>query len=66
MVSGGDLAKGREIRLGAFIFITDGSAWLQEAPIDVEALPVRGAMHLRACVPASISGSRRLSIGRLQ
>ena len=26
------------------------SAWLQEAPLDVEALPVRGATHFRACV----------------
>ena len=50
MVSGGGLAEGREIRLGALVFITDDSAWLQEAPLDVEALPVRGAMHFRACV----------------
>ena len=42
--------EGREIRLGALTFIADDSAWLQEAPLDVDALPVRGATHFRACV----------------
>ena len=50
MVSGGVLVEGREIRLGALTFITDDSAWLQEAPLDIDVLPVRGATHLRACV----------------
>src|SRR3954463_9194848 len=50
MVSGGVLVEGREIRLGALTFIADDSAWLQEAPLDVDALPVRGATHFRACV----------------
>ena len=50
MVSGGGLAEGREIRLGALVFVADDSAWLQEAPLDTEALPVRGATHFRACV----------------
>ena len=50
MVSGGALVEGREIRLGALAFITDDSAWLQEAPLDIDALPVRGATHFRACV----------------
>ena len=50
MVSGGGLAEGREIRLGALAFVAGDSAWLQEAPLDVEALPVRGATHFRACV----------------
>ena len=44
------MAKGHEIRLGALVFIADDSAWLEEAPLGVEALPVRGAMHFRACV----------------
>ena len=44
------MVEGREIRLGALIFIANDSAWLQEAPLDVDALPVRGAMHFRACV----------------
>ena len=44
------MVKGREIRLGALTFVTDDSSWLQEAPLDVDALPVRGAMHFRACV----------------
>ena len=44
------MAEGREIRLGALIFVADDSAWLQEAPLDVEALLVRGATHFRACV----------------
>ena len=39
------MVEGREIRLGALFFVADDSAWLQEAPLDVEALPVRGAMH---------------------
>ena len=50
MVSGRGLAEGREIRLGSLVFISDDSAWLHEAPLDVEALPVRGAMHFRAYV----------------
>ena len=50
MVSGGVLVEGREIRLGALTFIADDSAWLQEASIDVDALPVRGATHFYACV----------------
>ena len=50
MVSGGGLAKGHEISLGALVFTADDSAWLQEAPLDVEALPVHGATHFRACV----------------
>ena len=50
MVSGGALVEGREIRLGALTFIADDSAWLQEAPLDINALPVRGATHFRACI----------------
>ena len=50
MVAAGVLVEGREIRLGALTFIADDSAWLQEAPLDVDALPVRGATHFRACV----------------
>ena len=50
MVSGGGLAEGREIRLGALVFVADDSASLQETPLDIEALPVRGATHFRACV----------------
>ncbi|SPT16198.1 unnamed protein product [Triticum aestivum] len=50
MVSGGGLAEGREISLGALVFFADDSAWLQEAPLDVEALPVCGATHFCACV----------------
>ena len=37
---------GDEIHLKALSFITDDSAWLREAPLDVEALPVCGALHL--------------------
>ena len=50
MVSGGVLVEGHEIRLGALTFIADDSAWLQEAPLDMDALPVRGATHFRAFV----------------
>ena len=50
MVAAGFLVEGREIRLGALTFVTDDSAWLQEAPLDVDALPVRGVTHFRACV----------------
>ena len=50
MVSGGGLAEGREICLGALVFVADDSAWLQEAPLDIDALLVRGATHFRACV----------------
>ena len=39
--------EGHEIRLGALTFIADDSAWLQEAPLDVDALPVRGATQRR-------------------
>ena len=44
------MTEGRKIRLDALVFVADDSAWLQEAPLDVEALPVRGATHFRACV----------------
>ena len=47
MVSGGGLVMGHEFRLGALTFIADDSAWLQEAPLDVESLPIRGAAHFR-------------------
>src|SRR3954470_20228207 len=50
MVSAGVLVEGREIRLGALTFIADDSSWLQEAPLDIDALPVRGATHFCACV----------------
>ena len=50
MVAAGVLVEGREIRLGALTFIANDSAWLQEAPLDIDALPVRSAMHFRACV----------------
>src|SRR3954470_515563 len=50
MVSAGVLMKGREIRLGALTFVADDSAWLQEAPLDIDALPIRGATHFHACV----------------
>ena len=64
MVSGGGLAEGREIRLGALVFIADESAWLQEAPLDVEALPVRGQRTSERAFAAFSFGSRRLSISR--
>ena len=50
MVSGGVLVEGREICFGALTFIADDSAWLQEAPLNIDALPVRGATHFRTCI----------------
>src|SRR3954463_14945039 len=50
MFSSRVMVESREIRLGALSFIVDDSAWLQEAPLDVYALPARGATHFRACV----------------
>ena len=50
MVSCGVLVEGREIRLGVLTFIADDSTWLQEAPLNIDALPVCGATHFRACV----------------
>ena len=50
MVFGGVSVEGREIRLGALVFIIDDSAWLQEAPLDVDALPVRRATHFSVYV----------------
>ena len=50
MVPGGGLAEGRKIRLGALMFVADDSAWLQEAPLDADALPALGEVHFRACV----------------
>lgn len=47
MVSGGGLVIGREFRLGALTFVADDSGWLQEAPLDVEALRIRGSSHFR-------------------
>ena len=48
MVSGGGLVMGCEFRLGVLTFIADDSAWLQEAPLNVEALLIRGASHFHA------------------
>ena len=39
---------GHEILFGALSFIVDDSTWLRDAPLDVEALPRRGATHFRA------------------
>ncbi|KAI4992049.1 hypothetical protein ZWY2020_041912 [Hordeum vulgare] len=39
---------GHEILFGALSFIIDDSAWLRDAPLDVKALPSRGATHFRA------------------
>ena len=39
---------GREILFGALSFIIDDLAWLQDASLDVEALPSHGATHYRA------------------
>src|SRR3954466_6074180 len=50
MFSSGVMVESREIRLGALSFVVDNSAWLQEAPLAVDALPARGATHFRACV----------------
>ena len=44
------MVEGREIHLGTLIFVADDSAWLQEAPLDIDTLPVRGATHFRECV----------------
>lgn len=48
MSSGGVSFLGHEILLGALVFVADDSTWLQEAPLDVEALPIHGATHFRA------------------
>ena len=50
MVSGEVLVEDREIRLGALTFVADDSAWLQEAPLDIDALPVCGVADFHACV----------------
>ena len=39
---------GHEILFGALSFIVDDSTWLRDAPLDIEALPRRGATHFRA------------------
>ena len=56
--------EGREIRLGALTFIADDSTWLQEAPLDVDALPVRGQRTFARASVASSCGNRRPIIGR--
>lgn len=48
MVSDGGLTIGSEIRFGALSFVDDGLAWLQEAPLNVEALSVDGAANFCA------------------
>ena len=37
-----------EILFDALSFIVDDSAWLRDAPLEVEALPYRRATHFRA------------------
>ena len=49
-VSGRVLVEDHEICLGTLTFIADDSAWLQEAPLDIDTLPVHGATHFGACV----------------
>ena len=39
---------GHQIFFGALSFVVDDSAWLRDAPLDVEALPRRRATHFRA------------------
>ena len=39
---------GHQILFGALSFIVDDSTWLRDAPLDVEALPRRGATHFCA------------------
>ena len=41
---------GGEICFGALSFFTDDSAWLREAPLDVEVSPIRCATHFRIFV----------------
>ena len=60
------MAEGREIRLGALVFVADDSAWLQEAPLDIDALTVRGATHFRACVRGVLLRQPSTSTSRLQ
>ena len=56
--------EGREIRLGALTFIADDSAWLQEASLNVDALPIRRATHFRACVHGVLLRQPSTIIGR--
>ena len=39
---------GHQILFGALSFFVDDSAWLRDAPLDVEALPRCGTTHFRA------------------
>ncbi|KAI5012941.1 hypothetical protein ZWY2020_025207 [Hordeum vulgare] len=39
---------GHQIFFRALSFIIDDSAWLRDAPLDVEAVPPHGATHFRA------------------
>ena len=39
---------GHQIFFGALSFNVDDSAWLRDAPLDIEELPRRGATHFRA------------------
>ena len=57
MVSCRVLVEGREIRFGALTFIGDDSAWLQEAPLDIDALPVRAHLQARVSI---VSASKLL------
>ncbi|KAI5015320.1 hypothetical protein ZWY2020_056710 [Hordeum vulgare] len=41
---------GHEILFGALSFIVDDSAWLRDAPLDVEALPIEATTSVRAGV----------------
>ncbi len=60
MSSGGGSSMGHQIFFGALSFIVDDSAWLRDAPLDVEALPRRGATHFRAGARAFFFSSSRL------
>ena len=66
MVAAGVLVEGREIRLGALTFIADDSAWLQEAPLDVDALPVRGAATVASAMAWEREGEELGANGGVQ
>ena len=65
MVSGGGLAEGREIRLGALMFIADDSLGSTRLHSTSRRSPSTGRRTSAHASAASFFDSRRLSISRL-
>src|SRR4051812_22981133 len=55
---GPELIRGEMFFFGSLAFVADDSAWLADAPLQLQLLPSRGSVHFRA----NESGALRLQL----